>query len=556
MSILGKEWILPPDRKPDQTLWSSLLSARNIQDPGQFFSVTQITDLHDPFLFDDMQKATDRILQAVNAKDRIVIYGDYDVDGISGSAVLVHTLRLLGAQVSYRIPHRMEDGYGLHKKYVKELAGQNVSILITVDLGISCAAEVALAQENGIDVIITDHHTIPKNPDGTSNVPPAFATIHPQLSDEYPYKDLSGSGVAFKLASALLIATKNEDFIPALTDLTSLGTVADCVPLTGENRAIVKLGLEQMTKTKWDGLRAILRSAGVWGDQSFSSYTIGFQIGPRINASGRISNPYYALQTLLATGVEADQKSQKLDLLNKERQIMTRAIQEEAEAAVDTSHSIIIAAGQGWSSGIVGLIAGRLQEKYGKPAFIMEDRGDTLVGSARSLPGFHAVEALRQAAHLMENFGGHEQAAGFHLKKSNQAAFTKTLQDYATNFMAKNPIRAKIQIDAKILPGEANSETCQKITNFEPFGIANPNPTFLLEDVKVISTKPVGQQKSHLKFTIKHGTGQTADFIDGIAFNFAQHEQALKSAKRLISSLELNKWNGQVTPQLKLIDCS
>ncbi len=399
MSSLGKKWVLDYQRKTDESLWSALLNARKIEDPAAFFSSASVSDLHDPFLFKDMMKAVERLEKAVHGRERIIVYGDYDVDGTSGAALLVHTLRMLGAEVSYRIPHRRNEGYGLHAHYVEELAKQEVKVLITVDLGISCVKEAALAQERGIDLILTDHHTIPLD------LPEAFATLHPKLEKAYPFKELSGSGVAFKLASALLQKTGNADWILSLTDLASLGTVADCVPLNGENRTLVKLGLDQMKRTKWEGLKALLKSSGAWEKQIFSTHTIGFQIGPRLNASGRMDNPLWSLQTLLATGQEAHEKSAKLEVFNKERQDLMRSIQEEVEAVLDLSQPVLIVSGKGWSSGLVGLIAGRIQEKYGKPTFVLEDQGDALTGSARSLPGFNAVEALQSVAHLLDKFG-------------------------------------------------------------------------------------------------------------------------------------------------------
>lgn len=543
-SILGKEWILAYERQPSDSLWSALLSARQIEDPGTFFSSAALADLHDPFLFPEMAQAVQRLEQAIHARERVVIYGDYDVDGTSGTALLIHTLRFLGAEASYRIPHRRKDGYGLHMKYVDELAAQKVRVLVTVDCGISCPKEVAAAQENEIDVIITDHHTLP------SELPSAFATIHPKLAPKYPFKQLSGSGIAFKLACALLIHTKNEDMIPRLTDLASLGTVADCVPLTGENRAIVKLGLEQMRSTHWDGLKAILQSSGAWDKGEFSSETIGFQVGPRINASGRMDDPYWALQTLLATGKEAHQKSQKLEELNQKRRTLTKEILQEAEAAIDLKNSLIIAESANWPSGLVGLIAGRLQEKYGKPAFILEDRGDHLVGSARSLPGFHAVEALKQVHDLMENYGGHEQAAGFHIKKSHYPEFKKRLQENAQKQFAKNPLKPQIKIDCALQAGEETLENVEKISSFAPFGIKNPTPLFLMDEISVINTRPVGAGGDHLKFTVQFGQKQ----LDGIAFQFGPHETALKNAKQLLVHLEKNYWQGEENLQLRLVD--
>lgn len=542
MSILGKTWTLRYERKADESLWSALLVARSIENPGTFFSNASVSDLHDPFLFADMEKAVERLQKAINARERVVVYGDYDVDGLSGAALLIHTLRMLGAEVSYRIPHRREDGYGLHKKYVQELAEQKVSVLITVDLGISCKDEVALAQECGVDVIITDHHTIPQV------LPQAFATLHPKLDANYPFNELSGSGVAFKLACALLITTKNEDWIPYLTDLASLGTVADCVPLVGENRVLVKLGLTQMKNTRWEGLKTILKMAGSW-EKEFTSQTIGFQIGPRLNASGRLESPYWGLQALLADSATASEKCEKLEELNRQRQDMMGKIIEEAEAAVNLDDPVLIAAGP-WSSGVVGLVAGRLQEKHGKPVFILEDRGDSLVGSARSLPGFHCVDTLQKSAALLETFGGHEQAAGFHLKKENYQAFKTALLSHAAELFKKTPLERKLSIDLALTGPDLNLENCEKISKFAPFGIGNETPLFLLENVEILNIRPVGREGKHIKFDGK----AAGKIFEGIGFQFGPHEAALQNATRLVVHLEKNEWQDRTSLQLRLVD--
>lgn len=544
MSLLGKKWTLSYERKANESLWSGLLNARKIEDPGAFFSSSVPADLHDPFLFKDMDKAVTRLQKAIHGKERIVVYGDYDVDGTSGAALLVHTLRMLGAEVSYRVPHRRKEGYGLHAHYVEALALQDVKVLITVDLGISCAKEVALAQSLDMDVILTDHHSIPLE------LPKAFATLHPKLDEAYPFKELSGSGVAFKLASGLLQRTKNEDWIPLLTDLASLGTVADCVPLQGENRTLVKLGLQQMKNTQWEGLRALLMNAGAWEKGEFSTHTIGFQVGPRLNASGRMDDPMWTLQTLLAVGLEAHQKANKLEEFNKERQDLMISMQTQAEAVLDLEAPLLLAAGEGWSSGLVGLIAGRLQEKYGKPAFILEDQGATLTGSARSLPGFHAVNALSSVSDLLEKFGGHELAAGFHLKKENYPEFVQRLQAHAAEQFKTAPVTAFTTVDLRISPEELTLENLAKIETFAPFGVGNPRPLFWLKDLKVTETRAVGGDGKHLKFKVQVGTKE----ISGIAFNNGNNEAALKSASQLLVHLSQNHWNNQTTLELQLVD--
>lgn len=542
MSIFGKTWKLRSAREPQESLWSALVRARNIEDPGAFFSAADLNDLHDPFLFTDMLRAVERLQKAINSHERIIIYGDYDVDGLSGSALLIHTLRMLGAELSYRIPHRRDDGYGLHQKYVEELARENVGVLITVDLGISCKKEVASAQEKGIDVIITDHHAIPQH------LPEAFAILHPKLDKNYPFHELSGSGVAFKLASALLIVTKNENWIPLLSDLASLGTVADCVPLIGENRSIVKLGLQQMKQTKWDGLRLILQNAGSW-EKELSTQTIGFQIGPRLNASGRLDSPYWGLQALISSAQSASEKCTKLESLNRERQDMMGKIMEEAEAALNLEEPILIVAGP-WSSGVLGLVAGRLQEKYGKPSFVLEDRGESLTGSARSLPGFHCVEALKTVESLLDAFGGHEQAAGFHLKKENYEAMRSGLLHFANELFATSPLQRELYIDLPLTKDDLTLPSLERISNFAPFGVANETPLFLLENVIILSTKTVGKEKKHLKF---EGSLDGTPF-EGIAFQFGEYEAALRQAKKLAVHLEKNEWMDRSTLQLRLVD--
>ncbi len=544
MSILGKKWTLSYERKANESLWSGLLNARKIEDPGAFFSSSVPADLHDPFLFKDMDKAVTRLQKAINGKERIVVYGDYDVDGTSGAALLVHTLRMLGAEVSYRVPHRRKEGYGLHAHYVEALALQEVKVLITVDLGISCAKEVALAQSLDMDVILTDHHSIPLE------LPKAFATLHPKLDENYPFKELSGSGVAFKLASGLLQRTKNEDWIPLLTDLASLGTVADCVPLQGENRTLVKLGLQQMKNTQWEGLRALLMNAGAWEKGEFSTHTIGFQVGPRLNASGRMDDPMWTLQTLLAVGLEAHQKANKLEEFNKERQDLMISMQTQAEAVLDLEAPLLLAAGEGWSSGLVGLIAGRLQEKYGKPAFILEDQGATLTGSARSLPGFHAVNALSSVSDLLEKFGGHELAAGFHLKKENYPEFVQRLQAHASEQFKTNPVESELTLDLALEDSDLNLETVAKIQSFAPFGVGNSEPLFLIQNCEIQDLAPIKVGSPHLRFTLKKG----ANFVSGIAFNRATDLEKIQAAQEFAVHLELHEWKDRKSLQLRLVD--
>ena len=539
----NKNWILRYERKAGDSLFSALLKARDIKDPGSYFNSASLSDLHDPFLFPDMGKACSRLQRAIKARERVVVYGDYDVDGITGAAQLVHVLRYLGAEVSYRVPHRARDGYGLHKTYVEELIEKQVRVLITVDCGVSCKEEVELAENGGLNVILTDHHHVPENP------PQPFAMLHPEFAPQYPNQKLAGSGVAFKLASALLIKTENSDMIPMLTDLASMGTVADCVPLTGENRSIVKLGLSQMARTNWPGLRALMISSGTNGN-TLTAESIGFQLGPRINAAGRIGEPMKALQTLLAEEKDSLEKSEQLEKWNQERRDICQKAQKEAEASLDLSQPLIMASSPNWPSGIVGLIAGRLQEKHQKPAFIMEDRGELLVGSARSLPGFHCVDALSACAAHLENFGGHAQAAGFSLKKENLEKFVQAMQSHASELFKKTPLTPELKLDFALQEEDLTEESIEKLERFAPFGIGNPKPVFLLKEPILLSEKLLGKEEKHLKLTLKVGS----TLLEGVAFNKAAEIEKIRSAKAFALSLEKRSWRGKTQIQAQLVD--
>lgn len=523
-SALGKQWKLKCTQKTGN-VFERLLSAREVKSPEEFFEPGQLEKLGDPFAFEDMQKAVTRLERAISKEERITVYGDYDVDGTSGAALLILLLERLGAKVSYRIPHRLTEGYGLHSHYIEELAEQGVKVLITVDCGISCVKETALATEKGIDVIITDHHTVPEIP------PEAFATLHPQLSS-YPFKELSGSGVAFKLACGLLHHLGYPEWIPEFTDLAMLGTIADCVPLYGENRYLVKLGLRQLAQTQWEGLRYLVQPL-LGYSRTLSSTLIAFQVAPRLNAAGRMDHPYWGLQTLISKGEKARQKAAYLDELNQKRRERTQAIQKEVEAHLDFSAPLLIAHGSSWSSGLVGLVAGKIQEKYGKPVFLLEDRGEELVGSARSLPGFHLVEALNQVADLLEGYGGHEQAAGFHLKKKNLEAFYEGLLSYAEKTVPQKAPEQELLVDTLLHPEEWNQDTLERLALFEPFGMGNPVPLFLLDRVHLQNFRKVGADRRHLKFTGQFGSLP----FSGIGFDFAAYEDQLKEAKALVGRL-------------------
>ncbi|MBI4975070.1 single-stranded-DNA-specific exonuclease RecJ [Candidatus Peregrinibacteria bacterium] len=542
MSVLGKNWIIK-NSNPSMTVMEKLMANRG------FSGLDETTSFNDPFLFKDMKVAVERIVRAIENKERIIIFGDYDVDGITGTAILVHTLRKLKANVSYRIPNRLKDGYGLSEKFIDEFKEKNVKLLITVDCGISCKNAIEKAKSYGIDSIVTDHHTIPKHiPDK------AIAIIHPKYDNSYPYEHLTGAGVALKLAHGL---TGEESFIFTLTDLAALGTVADLGPLKGENRFIVKKGLEILNKTKWAGLQKIIDLSSLDKDKAIDTYSVGFRIAPRINAAGRIGDPYLALSLLLQE--EKNEKinalGEALEKLNSQRQDMTANSLAEAEETLLKNGEIppvIIVGNENWHVGIIGLIAGKLAEKYARPAIIMQDMGETLVASARSPGYFDIISAMTKFGDHLIAFGGHAQAAGFSIKKENLSLFSEKLIEYAAKKLKKMDIKPTIEIDCKLEGKDIHQNLVNEIEELEPFGVGNSSPTFVLENISPKFINRVGKSKEHLKFSITVNNQN----IEAIAFKMGEFADAIRGHKNMdiVGSLNNHIWNGRKSMELKVMD--
>ncbi|MBU1992097.1 MAG: single-stranded-DNA-specific exonuclease RecJ [Patescibacteria group bacterium] len=543
MSILNKNWQLLNDS--DKDLFTKILHNRGLdseQEINEFLEPEKYVKFHDPMLFDDMEKAVGRIKKAIKDKERIIVFGDYDVDGISGTTILVKALEKLGANVSYRLPHRRDDGYGLKEKFIEEFVELGVSLVITTDCGISCVKEVALANKNKIDIIITDHHAVPKK------LPKAFAIIHPEVSG-YPFKELTGAGVALKLAQALH-GRDLEEFV----DLAAMGTVADIGILVGENRLIVKKGLDQLAKTASKGLRLLKEIAGI-SNEKINTRTIGYQIGPRINAAGRIDNPYFALQLLLSEDeVRGRKLANKLEDLNKERQFMLQEALEEAEArfAGTNDKFILIKESKDWHVGILGLVAGRLAEKYQLPVIILQDFGDVLTASARSPEHFNIIEALTAHSKHLNYFGGHACAAGFDIDKKNFKKFREAMEKYAEEKLKEKDLRSILKIDCEIKGKEINKETLAFIEKLHPFGTGNQSPNFLIKNIKPLKMKEVGKDKSHLKILAEQGQKK----LDIIAFKFAEHLNTLREHDSfdLVCNIERNPKNRYNEIQIKAVD--
>ncbi len=558
MSVLGKNWKIRNSSSEKDAI-EKILENRGLSDPAKaqsFLKTSYKKGLHNPFIIKNMYRAVERIKKAIADKEKIMIFGDYDVDGISGTAIMVHTLKMLGARVSYRLPHRLEDGYGLSEKFIDEFAKIGVTLLITVDCGVSCAGQITLAASRGIDVIITDHHTIPeKFPDA------AYAVLHPlQPGDEYPFKGLTGAGVAYKLACALVTDVhekeKREKFLYSLLDLASLGTVADLGPLVDENRIIVKYGLEALRNTRWPGLDYLKEHSGIGLDTKMDITDIGFKLGPRINAAGRIDTPYYALQLLLYDEPNEKGKllAQHLERLNKKRQLMVVQALEEAEdhfAAAQKSDKIFIAWDADWHVGILGLIASKIVEKYARPSIILQDFGDYLVASARSPETFNIVAALTEHANLLENFGGHAQAAGFNIKKENLEAFVAAMTLHAEKMLEPHSPQRDLFIDCELNEQEINEKLLSFLEQLEPYGIGNEQPKFLLRNLSPDAVKKVGKESQHLHFQVEGRLKR----LPVIAFKLGEYEEMLKTGNiDLVCYLGKNEWKGNTQVQLRAID--
>jgi single-stranded-DNA-specific exonuclease len=549
MSVLNKKWIIH-NKSDDQTTIEKILGNRGLD------GLTEDLPFHDPYLFADMEKAISRIKQAIDSKERVIIFGDYDVDGITSTAILVKTLQNLGATVSYRLPNREKDGYGLNPKFIDEFIEKEIGLVITVDCGISCRTEIVKAKENKIDMIITDHHRIPENyPEE------AYAIIHPKAKgSDYPCKDLTGAGVALKLAQALLDKYADpeikDDFFTSLFDLASMGTVADLGPITGENKFIVKKGLKALAHTRWPGLSRLKQISGV-DKRPLAASSIGFQLAPRINAAGRIGDPYLALSLLLQKdqGEKTEFLSNELEKLNFKRRELTQNACFQAQDRIEkfpTLPFILIEHSPQWHVGILGLIASRLVENYSRPSIMLQDKGDIFVASARSPEFFNMVEALSELSHLLVTFGGHAQAAGFSIEKKNLLKFKKEMSALAKKQLKGKELKSTLNIDCPIPLEELNLNFFEELEKLKPFGMGNEKPSFVLKRVKPMMVKKIGKDHSHLKFEVEH-SGLSFEVI---AFRFGEHYMALRNANNidLVMQLDKNVWNNRTKLNLQALD--
>jgi len=520
-----------------------------------------------------MRDAVERIRAAIRAGERIVVYGDFDADGVTATALLVQGLTALGADASPYIPHRIDEGYGLHNESLDRVAEMGAALVITVDCGIRSPHEVAYAATLGMDIIVTDHHSIQRDEAGRDILPPALAVINPkQQGDPYPFKDLAGVGIAFKLVQALIRTDKEQNIggtsaklnTGDLLDLVALGTVADVAPLLGENRVLVQLGLNSLNGRTRDGrytgprrvgLQALFAEANL-APGKVNSHTIGFVIGPRLNAAGRLGSARVGYDLLVSPTMEsAWPLAEVLGELNRQRQDMTRQFVEQARAmlaALESESYLSFVAGEDFHPGVVGLVAGRLAEELYRPAVVAEIGPDETRGSCRSIPEFNITSALDDCRDLLIRHGGHAAAAGFTLKNEHLPELRRRLEAIATRKLSGIDLTPVLKIDCEYDLADRDLALCELLQQLEPYGEGNPQPVFVSHGLEVVpySVRTVGSEGQHLKLRVR-APGSRIEW-DAIAFRMGAWAGGLPGRLDLAYNLEMNDYSG--APQLNVRD--
>jgi single-stranded-DNA-specific exonuclease len=506
----------------------------------------------DPMQLTGMGTAVERICFALDHAEPIAIYGDYDVDGVTATALLVQTLRAYGGNVEGYIPNRFDEGYGLNNEALDALQAKGVKLVITVDCGIRSPDEAGHARAIGLDLIISDHH----HP-APGDLPPALAVINPKRSgDLYPDKNLAGVGIAYKVAQALAACRPQMTRfqLADLLDLVALGTVADLAPLVGENRMLVRAGLKQIHETKRQGLYSLANVAEMVLGKTTATQ-IGFILGPRLNAAGRLESALAAFD-LLTTGdvMMAGQLAQQLELQNRKRQDLTRQTQETAEilaTADEKEPFLLIAVHKAFNAGVVGLAASRLTEKYYRPAIVASQGESETRGSCRSIPEFHITDALDRCKDLLVRHGGHAAAAGFTVRNENLPELILRMKSIAEEQLCARDLRRSLEADAEIPLSELTFDLLKRLSEFEPTGFGNPEPLFVSRDVKVRTSRTVGAEGKHLKVVFED---ERRAVVDGIAFRMGDRQPTLPPRVDIMYTFETNEYNGRSSLQLNLKD--
>ena len=531
-------------------LLASILASRGItkkQDVETFLNPTR-DDFYDPFEIIDMAPAVERCIKAINENEKVCIYGDYDVDGITSVTVLKNFFKDRGLEVGYYIPNRLDEGYGLNKQAIEKIANDGYTLIITVDCGISSKEEVAYAYSLGLEVIVTDHHEPPKE------LPECIAVVDCKRKDStYKSPNLAGVGVSFKLIQAISkkLNLDDKEYLKYL-DIVCIGTISDIVPLTDENRVIAKLGLKLIAQTHNIGLRELIKSCGF---SEINSSSVSFGIAPRINACGRMGHEQEAIKLFLTDdAAEAKQITESLNKYNRERQDIEKKIYDEAIELIEkrkiNNNCTIIVGKKDWHHGVIGIVSSKITDKYFKPSILVSFDGDEAAGSGRSIPGFDLHDALDKTSSYLEKYGGHSMACGLSMKKSNFEDFISAFEQVAKSEDV-DKIEPIIYIDKEITSKDMTIEIIDTLKLLEPFGEANPVPFFVYKNLKVESIRALSEGK-HLKLDLKDGN----TVFSGIGFNMGDRSQDFKIGDKIdaVGMLEINEYNGYRNIQLNLKD--
>jgi len=520
---------------------------------AQRFLKTDLKNLRDPYLFKDMGKAIDRILKAINNEERILIYGDYDVDGITSIALLFSILSKITPNLYYYIPNRFQEGYGLNEKAIDTAHKNNIRLIITVDCGINSVYEINKANSYSIDVIVTDHHQPQKE------LPSATAIINPKYDKNYTFDELAGVGVSFKIAQALYSKLKkNQDDLQNLLDYVALGSIADSVPFIDENRILIKYGLKVLNQTKKEGLKALIIESGVnYGN--LGTKEVNFALAPRINAAGRLGDSKLALELLLTDSeTKAKYLSRKLSEINKRRKeigdnILREARKLASKQVKEEDNKILVLASENWNQGVIGIIASKLVEELNRPVIIISQKNGVGKGSGRSVKNFHLYKALELCRDILIDFGGHQYAAGITIDSDKIPEFKLKINKVSRNIIKEDDLKQKLEVDAPILLNDVNFNLIKDINILEPFGLKNPQPVFCSYNNKISDWKLVGKDKEHLKIKIK----KDDRILDAIGFKLSKIGNQIFSESEIVNlafNIELNKWNGTENIQLNIKD--
>ena len=579
MRGLTRRWIYrAPQAKPAASAEPSSIVQRILRSRGltghdavRRFCEPKLTDLHDPGLLPNCARAAVRLVEAVRGQQRIVIYGDYDVDGITASAILYYIVKAVAPEADVRtyVPHRLNEGYGLSSDALKQLRSDGADLIISVDCGITAVEPARVAREIGLDLIITDHH---RPSEGADSLPEAFAIVHPSLAgSKYPFSELCGAGVAYKLAwlfatiwcGSKRVGESLQQTLLHLLPLAALGTIADVVPLVDENRVIATFGLRWMKQTPIVGLRALIEASGLM-EEKIDSEKVGFVLGPRLNACGRMGHAEEALRMLTTASIEeAAAIAGQLTQLNRERQktertVCDHAMQRAEDLGMTTDdHRAIILADESWHRGVIGVVCSRLVDRFGRPTILLQQEGDICKGSARSIDGFSMHDALSACSHHLMNFGGHDGAAGLTLTAANLPAFTEAFVEYANAQINAEQLTPAVGIDCDAALSELDLESVKRIAALSPFGRSNPRPALRIERATITDApRQIGGNGRHLTLRLHQDHGPKRTVVRTVWWGAGALAADLAAGMKLDAIIEpkINTWNGRTSVEGELKD--